>query len=79
MILPSKEAVERLRRQYPAGTLVRLDYMDDSQSPPPGTVGEVLGVDDAGDLLMRWRNGSGLKVVFEAGDRITVLPAGAAR
>ena len=38
--------------------------MDDVQAPPIGTVGEVLGVDDTGSLIMRWRNGSSLNVVF---------------
>ena len=29
-----------------------------------GTIGEVLGVDDTASLLMRWRNGSGLNVIY---------------
>ena len=64
MSFPSKETVERLRRQYPAGTRVVLVHMDDRQAPPPGTKGTVLGVDDAGSLLMRWDNGSGLNAVY---------------
>ena len=58
-----KEDVERLRRQFPAGTRVELVEMDDPQAPPPGTRGMVEGVDDAGDLLMRWDTGSGLKLI----------------
>ena len=38
--------------------------MDDLYAPPAGTLGTVLGVDDAGSLLMRWDNGSGLNVVY---------------
>jgi len=64
MIFPSRETVERLRREYPAGTLVELVQMDDAQSPPVGTIGEVVAVDDAGDLVMEWRNGCGLNVVY---------------
>ena len=64
MSFPSKETVERLRGQYPAGTRVALVRMDDRQAPPPGTKGTVLGVDDAGSLLMRWDNGSGLNAVY---------------
>ena len=64
MKLPSRETVERLRRDYPAGTRVELVRMDDVQAPPVGTIGEVLGVDDTGSLLMRWSNGSGLNVVY---------------
>lgn len=64
MKFPSKEQVERIRREYPVGTLVELVKMDDAQAPPVGTIGEVTGVDDTGSLLMAWRNGSGLNVIF---------------
>ncbi len=64
MRFPSKEAVDHVRRQYPAGTRVELVWMDDIQAPPPGTKGTVLGVDDTGSLLMRWDTGSGLNVVY---------------
>lgn len=70
MRFPSREQVERIKREYPAGCKVRLVHMDDRQSPPVGTIGEVLGCDDTGSLLMRWRNGSGLNVVFDAGDMV---------
>lgn len=58
-----KSEIERLRREFPAGTWVELVAMDDPQAPPPGTKGTVEGVDDAGDLLMRWDTGSGLKLI----------------
>lgn len=61
---PSRETVERVRRQYPTGTRVELVRMDDIQAPPVGTLGTVLGVDDTGSLLMKWDNGSGLNVVY---------------
>ena len=64
MRFPSRETVERVRRDYPAGTRVELLRMDDLQAPPIGTQGTVLGVDDTGSLLMRWDNGSGLNVVY---------------
>lgn len=64
MQFPSKETVERVRRQYPKGTRVELVRMDDRQAQPIGTKGTVLGVDDTGSLLMRWDNGSGLNVVY---------------
>ncbi len=64
MRFPSKEAVELIRRQYPAGTRVELVRMDDIQAPPPGTAGTVLGVDDTGSLLMHWDTGSRLNVVY---------------
>ena len=64
MRFPSKDTVERIRRDYPAGTRVELARMDDAQAPLAGTLGTVLGVDDTGSLLMRWDNGSGLNVVY---------------
>lgn len=49
---PSREQVERLRQQYPKGTKICCDYMSDDPRPiPPGTIGEVVGVDDAGKVM----------------------------
>ncbi len=56
--------LEKLRSQFPAGTRVELVEMDDPQVPLPGTRGSVQGVDDAGQLLMRWDTGSGLNVIW---------------
>lgn len=64
MMFPSKEIVERLRREYPAGCRVELVRMDDVQAPPIGTQGTALGVDDTGSIMVRWDNGSGLNVVY---------------
>ena len=64
MKIPSREIVERILWEYPAGTRVELVRMDDAQAPPVGTKGTVKGVDDTGSLLMRWDNGSGLNVVY---------------
>ena len=64
MRFPNKDTVERIRRDYPAGTRVELVRMDDAQAPSAGTKGTVKGVDDTGSLLMRWDNGSGLNVVY---------------
>ncbi|MCC8093752.1 DUF4314 domain-containing protein [Akkermansia sp.] len=64
MRFPSKEIVERVRKQYPAGTRVELVQMDDVQAPPVGTVGTVTAVDDTGSLLMHWDNGSHLNVLY---------------
>ena len=64
MRFPSKEIVERIRRDYPAGTRVELVRMDDPQAPPVGTKGTVLGVDDIGSIMVSWDNGCGLSVAF---------------
>lgn len=52
-----------LRDIYPAGTRLMLDAMDDIQAPPKGTAGTVQGVDDSGQILMRWDTGSGLNLI----------------
>ncbi len=64
MRFPSKEIVERIRKDYPKGTRVKLLKMDDIQAPPIGTMGTVCGVDDTGSILVCWDNGSGLNVVY---------------
>ena len=64
MGFPSREIVERIRREYPAGTRVELVRMDDVQAPPIGTEGVVTGVDDTASLMVRWSNGSHLNVIY---------------
>ena len=68
----SKEKLEYLRRIYTPGTRVRLEYMDDIQAPPIGTLGTVRGVDDIGSIMVQWDNGSSLSVVY-GHDRCKVL------
>ena len=63
MHFPSKEQITALRRQYPRGTKMELLGMDDPQAPPTGAIGEILGVDDAGQLLVRWETGSSLRLI----------------
>ena len=60
----NKDLIERLRIQYPAGCRVELVQMDDDQAPPVGTIGTVRGVDDIGNIMIHWDNGSGLNVVY---------------
>ena len=63
MRFPSREQIAALREQHPHWTKVELLSMDDPQAPPTGTRGEVLGVDDAGQLLVRWETGSSLSLI----------------
>ena len=72
MSFPSRETVERLRSQYPAGTRIELLSMDDPQAPPEGTRGTVLAVDDIGSLIVAWDNGSSLNVAYSI-DRVRIL------
>lgn len=64
MGFPSEATVERIRADYPVGQRVELIFMDDIQAPPKGTQGTVRGVDDAGSIMVKWDNGSGLSVVY---------------
>ena len=61
---PSRETVERTRKQYPSGCRVELIRMEDEQAPPIGTAGTVIGVDDIGSIMVQWDNGSSLNVVY---------------
>ena len=64
MMFQKKEIVEKIRKEYPKGTRVRLIKMDDMQAPPLGTEGTVIGVDDTGSIMVSWDNGSSLNVIY---------------
>lgn len=64
MNIPSREIVNQLRNEYPAGTRVELTGMDDVQVPPIGTLGIVKGVDDMGSIMLHWDNGSSLSLIY---------------
>ena len=48
---------------YPVGCKVELHFMDDPFAPPSGTVGEVMFVDDIGQIHVKWENGSSLALI----------------
>lgn len=55
---------ERMQKQYPEGTRLVLNSMNDPYAPvPPGTKGTVDFVDDAGQIHMKWDNGRTLAIV----------------
>ena len=60
---PTKETIKRLREEYPPGTRIVLESMDDPHAPPPGTKGTVAYVDDMGQIGMNWDNGSSLSLM----------------
>lgn len=64
MLFPSREIVERVRKQFPVGCRVVLERMDDFQAPPIGTEGTVVGVDDTASIMVSWDNGSSLHVIY---------------
>ena len=62
---PSKDVVERLRKEYPEGTRLSLISMDDPYSKLEyGDRGTVTHVDDGGTIHMRWDRGSSLGLAY---------------
>ena len=62
--MPGKEVL-KLKQEYPPGTRIVLNYMDDKWAVPPGTRGTVAHVDDAGQIHPKWDNGRTLAIVPE--------------
>ena len=55
---------ERIQKQYPEGTRILLNDMNDPYAPiPSGTRGTVDFVDDIGQIHMKWDNGRTLAIV----------------
>ena len=46
--------------------------MDDPCAPPLGTIGEIVDIDDIGSLLIKWENGSSLRVTAQD-DKIEIV------
>lgn len=65
MFFPNRNIVERIKKEYPAGTRVELIEMNDPYRPmPEGLQGTVTCVDDTGTIHVNWDNGSSLGVVY---------------
>lgn len=72
MRFPIEKELAMLRKKYPTGTTVQLISMDDEQAPPIGTIGEVMFVDDIGNVHVKWQNGSSLAVIPDV-DSVAIL------
>ena len=58
------EKIKQIKQDYPHGTRIQLDHMNDPYSPvSDGTKGTVSFVDDMGTLHMIWDNGRTLGIV----------------
>ncbi len=56
--------VQELKKRYPAGTRIMLDYMGDDPRPiEPGIKGTVRVVDDAGTVHCNFDNGRSLGLI----------------
>ncbi len=67
--------VEKLREQYPEGTVLELKHME-GENPfrmYNGLLGEVTHIDDAGQIHVHWDNGSSLALNPEV-DSFEVAP-----
>ena len=60
----NKSVPETIRRKYPPGTRIVLDFMNDPDSPPVGTQGTVVSVDDLGTIHVNWDDGSAISVTL---------------
>ena len=61
----SDAVIERLKREYPAGTRVELVSMNDEyRKLKLGEQGTVIGVDDIGTIHVNWDCGSSLGVSY---------------
>lgn len=69
-----RKMVSFIKEQYPPGTRIRLNSMEDPYAPiAPCTEGVVDFVDDIGTIHMKWNNGRSLGIV-PGEDSFSVLP-----
>ena len=69
-----RKMVNFIKEQYPSGTRIRLNAMEDPYAPiAPGTEGVVDFVDNIGTIHMKWDNGRSLGIV-PGEDSFSVLP-----
>ena len=61
---PTEKEIQRIKTIYPAGTRIVLISMDDPYTKLcNGDLGTVDGVDDAGQIMMKWDNGRSLSLI----------------
>lgn len=55
-----RERIEDIKKRYPQGTRIKLHEMKGEKQMPGGLLGEVMCVDDIGQIHVKWENGSSL-------------------
>lgn len=63
MLKQTEDYAKRMREKYPTGTVLELDYMDDTQAPPKGSRMTVDHLDSMGTLHGSWDNGSSIGLI----------------
>jgi len=53
---PSKKEIQKIKKEYPPGTVIQLIRMDDPTPVPSGTIGEITSIDDIGQLHVDWKD-----------------------
>lgn len=69
-----REAIEGIKMRYPKGTQIKLHEMEGEEQMPFGLSGEVICVDDIGQVHVKWENGSTL-ALHPIKDKFEVLSA----
>lgn len=72
----TRSEVAAIRLNYPPGTRLELQHMDDPQPVPDGTSGTVVCVDDGGTIHMEWDNGRSLGLVPQEDQFRKLTPQG---
>lgn len=69
---------DEIRELFPIGTRVRIiKLVNEEKTLPIGTVGTVIGYDSGlgqgPHILMKWDNGSSLKLLYYEGDKVEII------
>ena len=68
------EQVIAMKKIFKPGTRIKLEWMKDPYALPDGSLGTVDFVDDAGQIQMKWDNGSSLALIYGV-DVFRIIPS----
>lgn len=69
----TNEQVRAMKEIFTPGTRIKLEWMKDPYGLPDGSLGTVDFVDDAGQIQMKWDNGSSLALIYGT-DVFRIIP-----